>query len=114
MTGGYLVHRMYLKNKRLRDFGWMITYMPSASRWMDTYLGAGYESLVMEEEDGSRPRKRGFVMETGLKFRANIAHSSLRFLPFTDFWGVRVGVKNWGFWAIDRMTYVLELGAGSF
>ncbi|MGD8363023.1 MAG: hypothetical protein PVJ04_16470 [Gemmatimonadota bacterium] len=114
MTGGYLVHRMYFKNKRLRDFGWMITYMPSASRWMDTYLGAGYESLVMEEEDGSRPRKRGFVMETGLKFRANIAHSSLRFLPFTDFWGVRVGVKNWGFWAIDRMTYVLELGAGSF
>jgi len=40
MTGGYLVHRMYLKNKRLRDLGWMITYMPSGSRWMDTYLGA--------------------------------------------------------------------------
>ncbi len=114
MTGGYLVHRMYLKNKRLRDFGWMITYMPSASRWMDTYLGAGYESLVMEEEDGSRSRQRGFVMETGLKFRSNIGHSPLRFLPFTDFWGVRVGVKNWGFWNIDRMTYVIEFGAGSF
>ena len=45
---------------------------------------------------------------------ANIAYSPLRFLPFTDFWGVRLGVKNWGFWDIERMTYVMEIGAGSF
>jgi hypothetical protein len=114
MTGGYLVHRMYLKNKRLRDFGWMITYMPSASRWMDTYLGVGYEALTIEEEDGSLPRDRGFVLEAGLRFRANIGYSPLRFLPFTDFWGVRLGVKNRGFWKIDGMTYVIEFGAGSF
>jgi len=114
MTGGYLVHRMYLKDKGFRDFGWMITYMASASRWMGTYVGAGYESLVIEEEDGSLPKDRGFVLEAGLKFRANIAYSPLRFLPFTDFWGVRLGVKNRGFWEIDRMTYVIEIGAGSF
>jgi hypothetical protein len=114
MTGGYLVHRMYFKNERLRDFGWTITYMPSASRWMDSYLGAGYESVTVEEEAGSTSTDRGFVLEAGLKFRANIAYSPLRFLPFTDFWGVRLGIKNRGFWEIDRLTYVIEIGAGSF
>jgi hypothetical protein len=114
MTGGYLVHRMHLKDSQLRDFGWMVTYMPSASRWMDTYLGAGYEAEDRELEDGSSERARGFVMEGGLKFRANIAYSPLRFLPFTDFWGVRVGIKYRGFWEIDRFSYVIEIGAGSF
>jgi hypothetical protein len=114
MTGGYLVHRMYLKNSRLRDFGWMITYMPSASRWMDTYLGAGFEGTDMQAADGSVYRDRDFVMEAGLKFRSNIAYTPLRILPFTDFWGVRVGIKNRGFWTSNRLTYVLEFGAGSF
>jgi hypothetical protein len=114
MTGGYLVHRMYFKGKNLSDFGWMITYMPSASRWMDGYVGAGYEAEDVAEPDGSVSRDRDFVFETGLKFRANIAYSPLRFLPFTDFWGVRVGIKNRGFWDVERLTYVLEFGAGSF
>jgi hypothetical protein len=114
MTGGYLLHRVYFKNHGLKDFGWMITYMPSASRWMDGYLGAGYESLTLTDVDGSTSRDHGFVLEAGLKFRANIAYSPLRFLPFTDFWGVRVGVKNWGFWDIERLSYVLQIGAGSF
>jgi len=114
MTGGYVVHRMYLKGDRLKNFGWMITYMPSASRWMDSYLGAGYEGEDLVQEDGSVKRDRGFVMEAGLKFRANIAYSPLRFLPFTDFWGVRVGLKNRGFWEINRLTYVIAIGAGSF
>jgi hypothetical protein len=38
----------------------------------------------------------------------------LRFLPFTDFWGIRMGLKNRGFWDIERLTYVFEIGAGSF
>ncbi len=114
MTGGYVVHRMYLKDDRLRDFGWMLTYMPSASRWVDTYFGAGYEGEDEKDPEGSVSRKRGFVLETGLKFRANIAYSPLKFLPFTHFWGVRLGVKYRGFWNIDRLTYVIEIGAGSF
>jgi len=114
MTGGYLVHRMYLKGRKLRDFGWMITYMPSASRWMDTYVGAGYEAEDVDQDDGSVTRSRDFVLETGLKFRANIAYSPLKFLPFTDFWGVRVGIKNRGFWQVGRLTYVVAIGAGSF
>jgi hypothetical protein len=114
MAGGYLVHRVYLKNRNLRDFGWMITYMPSASRWVDTYLGAGYEGQDLDNEDGSVTRSRNFVLETGFKFRGNIAYSPLKFLPFTDFWGIRVGLKNYGFWDIDRLTYVIQIGAGSF
>ena len=114
MTGGYVVHRMYLKGQGLANLGWTITYMPSASRWVDTYIGAGFEGEDVTREDGSSMRDRGFVLETGFKFRANIAYSPLKFLPFTDFWGVRVGLKNRGFWTIDRLTYVIEIGAGSF
>jgi hypothetical protein len=114
MTGGYLVHRMYFKDENLRDWGWMITYMPSASRWIDTYIGAGYEAEAVDNADGSTSRSRDFVMETGVKFRVNIAHSPRKFLPFTDYWGFRAGIKNRGFWSVDRLTYVLEFGAGSF
>jgi len=32
----------------------------------------------------------------------------------TPFWGVRFGIKNYGFSNIDRLTYVLEFGAGAF
>lgn len=56
-----------------------------------------------------------FILETGLKFRAQIGSTPLRFLTFlTDFWGVRLGVKSYGGFDIDRLTYVLEVGAGSF
>jgi hypothetical protein len=114
MTGGYLLHRMWIKDNHLRDFGWMILYMPSASRWLDTYLAAGYEADEVDNADGTTTKLRDFVLETGLKFRVNVAHSPVSFLPFTDYWGVRMGIKNRGFWNIDRLTYVLEFGAGSF
>ncbi len=113
LTGGFLVWRMYLKDK-LRDFGWMLLYTPSASRWIDTYFAAGVEwdSQVI---DGTRSKDANFVLETGIKFRANISTSPLRFLTFfTDFWGLRVGIKNKGFFDIERFTYVLEIGAGAW
>lgn len=113
-SGGFIVHRMYLKDHNLRDFGWQLMYTPSASRWMDTYLGAGAEHDV--EDDAANPGQTvsrwDFVLETGLKFRANLGHSPLKFLPFTDFWGARLGIKNYGFFDIDRLTYVIEFGAG--
>jgi len=114
MTGGYLLHRMHFKDKGLRDWGWQIMYMPSASRWLDTYLAAGYERDDEEDASGQIQTYRDFVFETGVKFRVNIAHSPLKFLPFTDYWGVRFGIKNRGFWSVDRLTYVIEFGAGSF
>jgi hypothetical protein len=115
MSGGYLLHRMYLTGDRMRDFGWMALYANSASRWFDTYFAAGAEWQKPLNEDGTRSHRTDFVLETGIKFRAQIGHSPLKFLSFfTDFWGVRAGIKNYGFFDIDRLTYVLELGAGSF
>jgi hypothetical protein len=113
-SGGFVVHRMYFKDANLRDFGWQLMYTPSASRWVDTYVAAGAE---LDREDDPNDSTMtvsewNFVLETGLKFRANLGHSPLKFLPFTDFWGARVGIKNYGFFQIDKLTYVLEFGAG--
>jgi hypothetical protein len=113
-SGGFVVHRMYFKDHNLRDFGWQLMYIPSASRWVDTYFGAGAEYDVEDDPNtaGATVSEWNFVLETGLKFRANLGHSPLKFLPFTDFWGVRIGIKNYGFFDIDKLTYVLEFGAG--
>lgn len=120
MSGGFIVHRMYLKDQGLRDFGWMLMYTPSASRWIDSYFAAGYEAdeEPVEPAPGDTAAatttvSRNFVMETGVKFRVNITKSPLRFLSFlTEFMGVRAGIKNTGFFDVDRLTYVLEFGAG--
>ncbi len=120
LTGGFLVHRMYLKDQGLRDFGWMIMYTPSASRWVDTYFAAGaehdVEDVVPPPTDPDSSLTVGewnFVMETGLKFRVNITKSPLKFLSFlTEFMGFRAGIKNTGFFDIKNLTYVFEFGAG--
>ena len=31
------------KDQGFRDFGWSVLYMKSASRWIDPYIGAGFE-----------------------------------------------------------------------
>ncbi len=125
--GGFLVHRMYLKDKGLRDFGWLIMYTPSASRWIDTYVAAGVEwdsfDVVPEgaetlpepapEQTLITMTDTDFVFETGIKFRVNLSTSPLKFLGFlTDFWGLRAGIKNKGFFTIEKLSYVLEFGAG--
>jgi hypothetical protein len=120
MTGGFLVHRMYLKDDALQDFGWMLMYTPSASRWVDTYFAAGVEfdrtrvePPPTDPDAPTRTTQTDFVMETGLKFRVNITKSPLKFLSFlTEFMGFRAGIKNAGFFDINRLTYVLEFGAG--
>ena len=57
--------------------------------------------------------RTNFVFETGVKIRTTVSTSFLRFLnPVTDFWGVRLGIKNRGFMKIDQLTYILEIGAG--
>ena len=115
MTGGYIVQRMYLKDHGLQDFGWMAMYTPSASRWMDTYLAAGAEKDATVDSLGVKTSEWDFVFETGLKFRVNMQHSPLKFLSvLTPYWGLRAGIKNRGFFDINRLTYVFEIGAGSF
>jgi hypothetical protein len=114
LSGGFIVWRMYLKDTGLRDFGWMVMYANSASRWIDTYFAAGAE-WDETETGGVASTDVFFVLETGLKFRTNVSTSAFRFLGlFTDFWGFRAGIKNYGFFDIDRLTYVLEVGAGAW
>jgi hypothetical protein len=115
MSGGYILHRMYLRDEGLRDFGWMAMYMPSASRWLDTYFAAGAEYDVEPNIDGEDVGKWDFVLETGIKFRVNVTYSPLKFLSFlTPYWGLRLGVKNRGAFDINSLGYVIEFGAGSF
>ena len=114
VSGGFLVWRMYLKDQDLQDFGWTIMYANSASRWIDSYFATGVE-WDSEVVDGIKSTEAFFIMETGLKFRVNVTTSALKFLAvFTDFWGFRAGIKNYGFFDIDRLTYVLEFGAGAW
>lgn len=110
MGGGWLVNRIYLKDKDLRDFAWTILYTTSASRWIDGYLSAG-----VEWDDNGEFTEDHMVTETGVKFRANIGHSPLSFLSkLTDFWGLRAGVKYTGFFNFSRIGYVFEIGAGTW
>jgi len=54
------------------------------------------------------------MTETGIKFRLNMNHSPLSFLTAlgTDFWGMRIGIKNKGIFNWDSIGYAVEFGAG--
>lgn len=118
MTGGFITNRVIVKDKHFRDMAWMLHYTPSASRWLDSYFSAGVER---DREDapgatnGEETSQTDFVFETGIKMRVNVQHSAFKFLTkVTDFWGVRVGIKNYGFHDIERLRYVFEIGAGTW
>jgi hypothetical protein len=114
LAGGYIMHRVYLQDSGLRDIGWMLLYTPSASRWFDTYVAGGVEWDKREEED-AEVTQADFVLEGGVKFRVNVQHSPLKFLArLTPYWGLRLGIKNTGAFTVNRIGYVVELGAGSF
>ncbi len=117
MAGGYISHRMYFRGK-YNDLGWMLHYTPSASRWIDSYLSTGVEWTTIELPEGSEnPTKTetNFVFETGIKLRFNLYYSPLKFLTkITDFWGIRIGIRNVGAFDIKRLVYVIEFGAGTW
>ena len=119
MAGGFLVNRIYLKDKDLRDFGYSLLYMKSASRWIDPYIGVGFEVDKELDADGNTITDRHFVMESGFKFRVNVTKSPLPFLAwFTEYWGLRVGLQYHGFPDVGNtrtpINYVFEIGAGVF
>jgi len=109
--GGWLVNRIYLKDKKFRDFSWNILYTTSASRWIDGYFALGWEW-----DNNGTDTQSHFITETGIKFRGNLAQSPLGFLKNlgTDFWGLRLGFLTWGFSDFDRIGYIVEVGAGTF
>ena len=114
VVGGWLVNRIYLQDRNLRDIGYGILYTPSASRFLDGYFALGYEVDRFPAANGDGLDHRSdFVYEVGIKMRGNVKYSPLKFLGvLTDFWGVRLGVKAWGFMQIDELSYVFEIGAG--
>lgn len=113
LAGGWLVNRMYGKDKNLRDFGHNILYTSSASRWFDGYFAVGYELDRFDEIDGSTSLDPNFVAETGVKFRVQAEHTPLSiFSKLTDFWGLRLGIRYLGFTEIRELGFVVEFGAG--
>ena len=111
VSGGWIVNRIYLKDHHLRDFSWNVLYTSSASRWIDGYFALGWEW----DDDGQSTTSH-FTTETGIKFRGNLSKSPVRFLSKlgTDFWGLRIGMRTWGFDNFDLIGYVIEIGAGTF
>ena len=118
LAGGFILHRIYFQDHNLRDFGWMLHYTRSASRWADGYFSAGVEWDKFDSPEGSEePTKTQvhFVFETGVKFRFGLERGPLKFLTkLTDFWGIRLGIKNIGAFNINRLAYVVEIGAGTW
>jgi hypothetical protein len=115
MGGGFITHRMAFTDTNLRDFTWMANYSPSASRWIDPYFAAGVEWDKEDAPGGGTTTEADPVLETGLKFRASLAHTPLKFVTkVVDFWGLRFGVKGNGFFDIDTLRYVIEVGAGTW
>ena len=110
IAGGWLVNRIYFKDVKFRDFSYNLLYTTSASRWLDGYFTFGWEW----DDDGTRTQTRTMT-EVGVKLRFNMGASPLKFLTaLTDFWGVRIGVKNTGIWDWDSVGYAVEVGAGTF
>lgn len=114
LIGGWLVNRVYFEGENLKDFGYNILYTPSASRFLDPYLSAGVEvNNIFKNDSNSDPTTTDFAFESGIKLRGNVTYSPLKFLRFiSPFWGIRLGIKNKGFIAIDHLNYVFEIGAG--
>ncbi len=115
ISGGWIMNRIYLEDRGLRDFGWGVLYTRSASRWVDGYAVAGLKVDAEDNAAGDKVTNTDFQAELGLKFRVNTQRVPLGFLnKLTDFWGLRIGVTAVGFSGIDSLGYVIELGAGSF
>ena len=116
ITGGFLIHRFYLKaaQKKGQKFGWMLMYTPSASRWIDKYFSAGVEWNIKKIENPlDNTKTTNCIYETGVKFRINIPKGNSKFRNvFAGYWGLRFGIKYTGFRNIDRLNYIFEIGPG--
>ncbi len=122
ITGGWFYHKIYLNNNNnkpnevSRSFGHQIQHTNSASRWVDSYVGFGYEFVDINDGLDIVDHQAFFVTEIGMKVRLNITKTPLKVLRFlgTDYWGVRFGWKNLGFNPFLYSGFVLEIGAGAF
>jgi hypothetical protein len=115
VSGGWLVNRVYFTDKGFRDIGYNVIYTSSASRWIDGYFSLGVEWDTEDVPEGGTKSESFLASEAGLKFRANISHSPLKFMSkLTDFWGLRAGIRYLGGTTFERIGYIVEIGAGTF
>ena len=122
MTGGWFYNRFYTGSgdsfgtELSTLFGHQIQHTNSASRWIDSYMGFGYEIVDVDYEFESQDFKTYLVTEIGMKIRLNITKTPLKFLKVlgTDYWGIRFGWKNLGFTPFEYSGFVVEIGAGAF
>ena len=122
MTGGWFYHKFYLGNgdstptQISRKIGHQIQHTTSASRWLDTYVGAGYEIIDIDKEINAIDNKTYMVTEVGMKIRFNITKTPFKIFRHlgTDYWGLRLGWKNLGFNPFIYSGFVIEIGAGVF
>jgi len=122
LTGGWFYNKIYLGDSDAvsdrigRVFGHQIQHTNSASRWIDSYVGFGYEILDTDPEFEQQNFNTFLVSEIGMKIRLNITKTPLKFLKVlgTDYWGVRIGWKNIGFNPFFRSGFIVEVGAGAF
>ena len=67
------------------------------------------------DANGNSIDQTNIMVETGVKFRFNVGHTPLGLLKkVTDFWGVRAGIRYIDYKSIDPLSFVVEIGAGSF
>ncbi len=125
MTGGWIYHKLYFgdlniiensQERYIKIFGHQVVHSPSASRWLDTYIGLGYEFHEVNTDPEKTKYNVFFVSEAGIKMRLNINNTPFKFLRTlgTDFWGIKMGWKNVGFHPFIDSGFVIEIGAGAF
>ncbi|HNV04286.1 MAG TPA: hypothetical protein PLE61_13465 [Vicinamibacterales bacterium] len=100
--------------------GWAAQLLatPSASRWADWYVAAGYErGLITAAADGAEGIRRpvnGFTTEVGMKFRVAVSGKARWALLGYRFGGIRLGVCTSGWSRLKHTRFVVEIGAGVF
>jgi hypothetical protein len=110
----WLVPRVHLN----RGWGVDALITPSASRWADWYVAAGYERGLITartgDGQGDGATVRGLAGEAGLKFRVAVSGRARWALLGYGFGGVRIGVRANGFSRLANPRVVVEVGAGVF
>lgn len=93
---------------------------PSASRWADWYVAAGYEKLEERIDattglpDPDYPASSGPALELGYKFRMTFKGKARIASLGYHFGGVRLGVRASGYPMLQNIRAVIEIGAGVF
>jgi hypothetical protein len=113
MTGGWFINKFYSERVDLFKgeedatvFGHMIMHTSSASRWLDTFVGLGYEINDYNSLRKASNYRTEFAGEFGIKIRG-----SLKTKFGSHFLGIRLGLKTTGF-NPSKLGTLVEFGAG--